>query len=249
MAKIKLSNIDTNAPKKFNKEQIKKETQKLKIRLDELQNLLYAESKHALLVVMQGMDGSGKDGAIKNVFSAVNPQGCRVISFKAPSSIEMKHDFLWRIHQQVPELGMITVFNRSHYEDVIIQRVHHWVNDKIIKQRFDHINHFENHLLESGTAILKFYLHISKEEQLKRLKERLGDPAKMWKYNENDLKERAFWKNYMNAYEDAFENCSEHAAWDIVPSDQNWHKEYVIAKKMVETLESFKMKFPGLKSK
>lgn len=199
MAKIKLSNIDTNAPKKFNKEQTKKETQKLKFRLEELQNLLYAESKHALLVVMQGMDGSGKDGAIKNIFTALNPQGCRVISFKAPSSIEMKHDFLWRIHQQAPEIGMITVFNRSHYEDVIIQRVHHWVSDKIIKQRFDHINHFESLLLESGTAILKFYLHISKEEQLKRLKERLGDPAKMWKYNENDLKERAFWKNYMNA--------------------------------------------------
>ena len=249
MAKIKLSNIDTNAPKKFNKEQTKKETQKLKFRLEELQNLLYAESKHALLVVMQGMDGSGKDGAIKNIFTALNPQGCRVISFKAPSPIEMKHDFLWRIHQQAPEIGMITVFNRSHYEDVIIQRVHHWVSDKIIKQRFDHINHFESLLLESGTAILKFYLHISKEEQLKRLKERLGDPAKMWKYNENDLKERAFWKNYMNAYEDAFENCSEHTDWSIVPSDQNWYKEYVIAKKIVETPESLKMKFPGLKSK
>ena len=247
MEKIKLSAIDTTAPKKLGKAQMKKELQKLKEQLEGLQNLLYAEGKHALLVVIQGMDAAGKDGAVKNVFEAVNPQGCRVMSFKEPTPLEMNHDFLWRIHQNVPELGMICVFNRSHYEDVVVQRVHHWVDDKIIKKRYAHINHFEKLLSESGTTILKFYLHVSQEEQLKRLKERLSRPEKMWKYNENDINEREYWKEYMHAYEDAFKNCSEHAAWHIVPADQNWYKEYFIAKEIVKTLQGFKMKFPGLK--
>lgn len=249
MKKIKLSGIDTTAPEKFNKEQIKKETQKLKFKLEELQNLLYAESRHSVLIIMQGMDASGKDGAVKNVFNSVNPMGCRVISFKQPSTLEMKHDFLWRIHKEVPESGMIHVFNRSYYEDVIVQRVHKWVDEKIIKQRFDHINNFERLMMDSDTAVLKFYLHVSKEEQLSRLKERLSDKTKMWKYNENDIKEREYWKDYMNAYEDAFENCSAHCEWNIIPADQNWYKEYLIAKKVVETLEDFKMKYPGLKAK
>ncbi len=247
MAKIRLNNVDTRAPKKFNKEQIKKELQKLKFKLEELQNLLYAESKHALLAVIQGMDASGKDGAVKNVFDSVNPMGCRVISFKAPSSTEMKHDFLWRIHQNVPEKGMIHVFNRSHYEDVLIQRVHQWVDMKTVKQRYEHINNFEKLMQETGTTVLKFYLHVSEEEQLVRLNERLSDKTKMWKYNENDLKEREYWNDYMRAYEDAFQNCSTHAPWEIVPADQNWYKEYVIAKRVVDTLENFKMKFPRLK--
>jgi PPK2 family polyphosphate:nucleotide phosphotransferase len=248
MPKIKLSSIDTKAPKKFGKEQTKKDLQKLKFKLEELQNLMYAESKHALLIVMQGMDASGKDGVVKNVFEAVNPLGCRVVPFKAPTPVELKHDFLWRIHQQVPEKGMICIFNRSHYEDVIIQRVHHWVDDKTIRQRFEHINNFEKLLKQTGTTVLKFYLHISKDEQMERLQERLNDPAKMWKYNENDLKEREFWNSYMKAYEDTFDNCSEHASWNIVPADQNWYKEYLVAQKVVETLENFKMKFPGLKA-
>ena len=248
MGKIKLSSTDTKAPKKFGKEKTKKELQKLKFRLEELQNLLYAEGKHALLVVIQGMDASGKDGVVKNVFEAVNPLGCRVVPYKAPTPIELKHDFLWRIHQQVPEKGMICVFNRSHYEDVVIQRVHHWVSDKIIRQRYEHINNFEKLLQETGTTVLKFYLHISKEEQMDRLQERLKDPAKMWKYNENDLKEREYWNSYMQAYEAAIDNCSKHASWNIVPADQNWYKEYLVAKKIVETLEGLKMKFPGLKS-
>ena len=247
MAKIKLNNIDTNAPKNLDKERIKKETLKLKFAIEELQNLLYAESKHSLLIVIQGMDASGKDGAVKNVFDAVNPMGCRVFAFKPPSPIEMKHDFLWRIHQNAPERGMIQIFNRSHYEDVIVQRVHHWVDEKTIKQRFEHINNFEKLLKETGTTVLKFYLHISKEEQLKRLNERLSDPTKMWKHSDNDIKERNFWNDYMHAYEDIFENCSKHGDWNIVPSDRNWYKEFLIAKKVVETLENFKMKFPKLK--
>ena len=248
MPKIKLKSVDTRAPKKLNKEHIKKETQKLKFKLEELQNLLYAESKHAVLVVLQGMDASGKDGVAKNVFDSVNPMGCRVIPFKKPTELEMKHDFLWRVHQQVPEKGMINIFNRSHYEDVLIQRVHAWVDEATIKQRFAHINNFEKLLSESGTVVLKFYLHVSKEEQLIRLNERLSDKTKMWKHNDDDIKERELWNDYMKAYEDIFENCSSSAVWNIIPSDQNWYKEYLIAKRVVEALEALKMKFPGLKT-
>lgn len=248
MKKIKLSSIATRAPKKFKKEVVHKELHKLKLRLEELQNLLYAEGKHALLVIFQGMDASGKDGAVKNVFEAVNPMGCQVVSFKAPTPVETKHDFLWRIHPHVPEKGMINIFNRSYYEDVLIQRVHHWAGDKIIKQRYHHINNFEKLLIESGTIILKFYLHVSKKEQLARLEERLSDKTKMWKYNDKDISEREFWNDYMRAYEAVFENCSDHADWFIIPSDQNWFKEFLIAKKVVETLEKMKMKFPGLKN-
>lgn len=247
MTKIKLSTLSTRAPKKESKDSIKKELVKLKIKLEELQNLFYAEGKHALLVVIQGMDASGKDGAVKNVFEPVNPMGCRVVPFKAPTQLEMKHDFLWRIHQNVPEKGMITIFNRSHYEDVLIQRVHKWVDEATIKQRFEQINNFEKMLVENGTIVLKFYLNVSKEEQLERLNERLSDPTKMWKHNENDLKERELWNDYMKCYDDVFEQCNKAAEWNIIPSDQNWYKEYLIAKKVVETLEALKMKFPGLK--
>ena len=248
MPKIKLKDIDTRAPKKLHKENLKKETVKLKMKIEELQNLLYAESKHALLIVLQGMDASGKDGVSKNVFDSVNPMGCRVIPFKKPTELEMKHDFLWRVHQQVPEKGMIYIFNRSHYEDVLIQRVHKWIDEKTVKQRFEHINNFEKLLIQNGTTILKFYMHICPEEQLERLNERLSDPTKMWKHNAADLKERELWPEYMKAYEDVFANCEEAAPWNIIPSDQNWYKEYLIAKKVAETLQSLKMKFPGLKT-
>lgn len=247
MSKIQLKQIDTRAPKKFNKEKIKRETTKLKLRLEELQNLLFAESKHAVLVILQGMDASGKDGVIKNVFTHVNPMGCRVQAFKKPTELEMKHDFLWRVHQVVPEKGMIHIFNRSHYEDVLIQKVHEWIDDKTVKQRYNQINNFEQLLTETGTVILKFYLHISKEEQLIRLNERMNDQTKMWKYNAADLKERDYWDSYMKAYEAAIEKCSAPVDWNIVPADQNWYKEYVIAKKMVEVLETLKMKYPGFK--
>mgnify|MGYP006169166797 CR=1 FL=1 len=247
MASIKLKTVDTRAPKKLNKESTKKETQKLKFKIEELQNLLYAEGKHAMLVVLQGMDASGKDGTIRNVFGAANPMGCRVVAFKKPTELEMKHDFLWRVHSQVPEKGMIHIFNRSHYEDVLIQRVHNWVDAKTIKQRFAHINNFEKLLVENNTVVIKFYLHISKEEQLGRLQERMSDPAKMWKYNEQDLQEREEWDSYMKAYEDVFANCEGAAKWQVIPADQNWYKEYLIAARLVEELEALKMKFPGLK--
>lgn len=246
MSKVSLKKIDTCAPKKLGKEHTKKETQKLKFRLEELQNLLFAESKHAILVILQGMDAAGKDGAVKNVFEVVNPMGCRVYSFKQPTELETKHDFLWRVHQHTPEKGVIQIFNRSHYEDVLIQRVHKWIDEKTVKQRFDHINNFEKLLIESGVVVLKFYLHISPEEQLKRLKERMSDKTKMWKYNEDDLKEREHWAEYMKAYEDVFNHCSA-VKWNIIPADQNWYKEYLIASKVVEALEGLNMKFPGLK--
>lgn len=247
MARIKLGEISTHAPKGADKHHLKKELDKLKVKLEALQNLMYAESKHALLVILQGMDASGKDGTIRRVFETVNPTGCRVISFKTPSELEEKHDFLWRVHRQVPEKGFIHIFNRSHYEDVLIQRVHKWIDDKTVHQRFEHINDFERLLTQSDTHILKFYLHISKEEQIKRLDERMKDRTKMWKYNEDDLKERAFWPQYMKAYQDVFNHCCKAVPWEIVPADQNWYKEYVIAKKVVDTLEALNMKFPGFK--
>jgi PPK2 family polyphosphate:nucleotide phosphotransferase len=246
MALGKIDSVGSRAPKKFEKEKTKKELEKLKIKLGELQNLLFAEGKNSLLVIIQGMDASGKDGAIKNVFDAVNPMGCRITAFKKPSELEMKHDFLWRVHQQVPEMGMIQIFNRSHYEDVLVQRVHKWVSEKTIVQRFTHINNFEKLLIENGTHILKFFLNVSKEEQLKRLEERLSDSTKMWKHNENDIKERGYWNDYKKAYEDVFLNCSKYSEWTVVPSDQNWYKEFVMAKVIVEKLNSLNMKFPIL---
>lgn len=243
-----LSKLSTRAPKNLKKEAIKKETVKLKQQLEELQNLMYAEAKHALLVILQGMDASGKDGVVKNVFDAVNPMGCHVVSFKKPTEPEMKHDFLWRVHQQVPAKGVIHIFNRSHYEDVIIQRVHQWVDEKTIHQRYTHINNFEKLLTETGTVVLKFYLHVSKEEQLERLQERMNDPSKMWKHNATDLEERKLWTTYMKAYEAAFMNCRSPVPWQIVPADQNWYKEYVIAKSVVNALAALKMKYPSLKN-
>lgn len=249
MSGIKLSKTDTRAPKKYAKEKTKNELLKLKFELEELQNLLYAEGKHALLIIIQGMDASGKDGAVKNVFEAVNPMGCRVVAFKEPTTLEKKHDFLWRIHRHVPEKGIIQIFNRSHYEGVLVERVHAIVGEKTIRQRYGQINDFERLLVESGTQVLKFYLHVSKEEQLQRLNERLSDPSKMWKHNDNDIRERELWKDYMHAYEDVFEHCSGSVEWDIVPSDQNWYKEYYIAKRVVELLRSLNMKYPGLDEK
>ena len=190
MGKIELKDIDTRAPKKFDKETTKKETAEMLQKLDELQNLLYAESKHSLLIVIQGMDASGKDGVIRNVFGKLNPQGVEVKSFKAPTAEESAHDFLWRIHQQVPVKGIMQIFNRSHYEDILITRVHKWIDDDIAKKRMEAINDFEKLLHEhNNTSILKFYLHVSQKEQLERLNERIRDPKKQWKYNENDFSE------------------------------------------------------------
>jgi len=241
-----LATLSTRAPDNFNKTHTKALTQKLTEELDELQNKLYAESKWSLLVILQGMDASGKDGAIKDVFRAVNPQGVRVKSFKAPTEEELAHDFLWRIHKHTPPKGKIQIFNRSHYEDVLITRVLGLTNDETANQRFQLINGFERLLQERGTQILKLYLHISEAEQLERFQDRLNDPRKHWKYNPDDLKTASNWSLYRKYYQEVFENCSPEIPWTIVPSDQNWYKKYIIANKIVETLRGLNMKYPGL---
>jgi PPK2 family polyphosphate:nucleotide phosphotransferase len=247
MAKIQLSKIDTRAPKDMDKQDTKEKTAKLVSELDDLQNLLFAEGKHSVLVVIQGMDASGKDGVIRNVFGQMNPMGVVVKSWKAPTAEELSHDFLWRIHQHTPGKGMIQLFNRSHYEDILITRVHKWCDDDTARKRMKAINDFEDLLQEHNkTHILKFYLHISKEEQKERLDERMHDPTKMWKYNENDYEESKLWDIYMQMYEECFENCNQ-PPWTIVPADQNWYKEYLITSAVHSLLTSLKMQYPGIK--
>src|ERR1700760_1997905 len=210
MGKIKLKEIDTRAPKNLNKEETKKKLAAILKELDELQNLLFAESEHALLVVIQGMDASGKDGTVRNVFGKLNPQGVLVRSFKTPTAEELAHDFLWRIHQHTPAKGYIQIFNRSHYEDILMTRVHKWIDDKTARRRMKAINDFERLLTDhNDTHILKFYLHISPEEQKVRLEERIKNPSKQWKYNEDDFKEAKLWDLYRDAYEDCFEHCNK----------------------------------------
>lgn len=244
-----LNDISTRAPKDMDKEKTKAETGKIREQLEDLQNLLYAENKHSLLVIIQGMDASGKDGAIKNVFSGLNPQGVSVKSFKAPTPEELSHDFLWRVHQHTPAKGYIQIFNRSQYEDVLITRVHGWCDDETAKKRFKAINDFENLLQEhNNTIVLKFYLHTSPERQQERLNERMEDPTKGWKYNAKDSDEAKLWDKYMEMYEDVFAHCNE-IPWTIVPADHNWYKEYVIAKKVLDTLTGLKMEFPSLQGK
>ncbi len=247
MAKKSFTSLSTRAPKSFDKEKTKDKTSVMLEEISELQNLLFAESKHSLLVIIQGMDGSGKDGLIRDVFTSMNPQGVTVKSWKAPTPEEMSHDFLWRIHEHAPAKGMIAIHNRSHYEDVLVTRVHAWIDDVLAKKRFQAINQFEDILTtHNQTSILKFYLHISHEEQILRLKERMELPEKMWKYNENDLKESQLWNTYMKYYQEAFTQCNA-IPWQIIPADQNWYKNFLVAEKLLETMKSLKMKFPGLK--
>ena len=249
MGKIKLSEISTKAPDGWDKKETKEKLVEILEELDELQNLLYAESKHSVLVVIQGMDASGKDGAVRNVFGKLNPQGVLVRSFKVPSPEELAHDFLWRIHLHAPQKGYIQIFNRSHYEDILITRVHKLIDNKTAHKRMQAINDFEKLLREhNDTHILKFYLHISPKEQQERLEERIQNPAKQWKYNENDFEEAKLWDDYMEMYEDCFENCND-VPWTIVPADQNWYKEHVIATTLRDTLKGLHMRYPGLKKK
>lgn len=247
MTSKKLSELSTRAPEKLDKQKIKSKTENILAELDELQNRLIASNSHALLVIIQGMDASGKDGVIRNVFGSLNPLGVSVQSFKVPTAEELSHDFLWRIHKNVPGKGMIKIFNRSHYEDVLVTRVHGWCDDETALKRMQAINDFESLLVHHNqTTILKFYLHVSKSEQQKRLNERIHDPQKMWKYNEKDFEEAKLWKEYMRYYEDCFRICSV-IPWTIVPSDQNWYKEYLIAQKVHEALKQLHLTYPGLK--
>jgi PPK2 family polyphosphate:nucleotide phosphotransferase len=213
--------------------------------LEPLQELLYAEHQHKVLVVLQAMDTGGKDGAIRRVFEGVNPQGVRVARFNIPTGMELDHDYLWRVHQQVPARGEIVIFNRSHYEDVLIVRVHELVAPDVWKARYAQINAFEKMLTEEGATVLKFFLHISPEEQKKRLEARLQDKTKLWKYNPGDLKERQLWKQYMQAYEDVLSKTStEYAPWYLIPADRKWYRDWVVATILVDTLRGLKMKYP-----
>jgi len=247
-SKVKLDNWDPSDDNLFDggKKDAPKELEKLTDRLEELQELLYAEGKHKLLIVLQAMDTGGKDGVIRHVFDGVNPQGVKVAAFKAPTPIELSHDYLWRIHQHTPARGEIVIFNRSHYEDVLVVRVHNLVPADVWRKRYDQINAFEQMLAEEGVTILKFYLHISKDEQKERLQERLDDPAKHWKFSSGDLAERKRWPDYMAAYEEMLERTStQHAPWFVVPANRKWYRNLVISHAVIGALEELKMEFPA----
>jgi PPK2 family polyphosphate:nucleotide phosphotransferase len=218
---------------------------KLNARLEELQEMLWAEHRHKVLVVLQGMDTSGKDGTIRHVFDGVNPLGVRVAAFKTPTEAELDHDFLWRVHPHVPGRGEIVIFNRSHYEDVLVVRVQGLAPEGVWKPRYRQINDFERLLAETGTTILKFFLHIDKDEQKERLQARLDDPTKRWKFRKGDLADRARWDDYTAAYEDVLEKTStEHAPWYVVPSNKKWYRNLVVATVLVDALEKLGMKPP-----
>jgi len=244
---VKLSDYDPKDTSAFDgdKDEAEAKLDELTNRLESLQELLFAEHKHKLLVVLQGTDTSGKDGVIRHVFEGVNPQGVRVASFKVPTSEELDHDYLWRVHKQTPGRGEIVIFNRSHYEDVLVVRVHNLVPDQHWKRRYGHINDFERTLADEGTTILKFFLHIDQDEQKERLQARLDDPAKQWKFNVGDLKERLLWDEYRRAYEDVLSQTSTKAApWYVVPSNRKWYRNLVIASVLVDTLEGLDMHYP-----
>jgi PPK2 family polyphosphate:nucleotide phosphotransferase len=244
-SKVSLRKFKTDDPGGLTKKQALARFKKLRQRLIELQELMYAEGKHGLLVVFQAMDCGGKDSTIGTVFRGVNPQGCKVASFKAPNEVELRHDFLWRVHQGLPRRGTIGIFNRSHYEDVLIVRVDKLQPDKRWKEHYQQINAFEQMLHDEGTTIVKFFLHISKGYQKKRLQRRLDDPAKHWKFSPADLVERKKWSDYQDAYEQVFERCSTDAApWYIIPAERRWYRNLLIASVLVDTLESLDMKYP-----
>jgi PPK2 family polyphosphate:nucleotide phosphotransferase len=245
-SRIRLADYDTGYTGEFrDKEEAEEDLKDNVDRLRDLQNVLYAEGKHALLIVLQAMDAGGKDGTIRHVMGGLNPQGVHVASFKVPTPRELAHDFLWRIHQRTPGRGEIAIFNRSHYEDVLVVRVHNLVPEEVWSARYEHINAFERLLADSGVTILKFFLHISKEEQKERFEKRLRDPRKNWKFARGDLRERALWDDYMAAFEDALSRCStDWAPWYIVPADRKWYRNLIISRILVETLKSLDMRYP-----
>ena len=244
---VNLMDMHTGPPADAAKHKLKEETKDLQEKLRIWQRKLYAENKQSLLVVIQGMDASGKGGAVRETFKEVNPMGCRVYPFKKPTEEEFAHDFLWRVHERVPQKGMISVFDRSHYEDVLIQRVHEWIDMKRVHQRYEHINNFEELLVEeNNTTIVKFYLHVSEDAQLERLNERMSNPQKMWKYNKADFEERRSWPEYRKAYEGVFKHCSKAAPWHIIPTDKNWYKEYLLAKIIEEAFQRMDPRYPPM---
>jgi PPK2 family polyphosphate:nucleotide phosphotransferase len=244
---IKLVEHSTRAPENINKKKAKKELKKIAKEIGELSRILEAEKKHSLLVIFQGMDTSGKDGATREVFKYCSPSVVSAYSFKKPTDEEFAHDFLWRVHKQSPAKGTIKVFIRSHYEDVLIQRVHKWIDEERVNKRIDAINAFEALLnADNNTTILKFYMHLSKERQLEKLQERIDDPEKQWKHNPGDWEERKYWDNYMQCYEDVINRST--FRWDVAPVDQRWYRNYHIAKVVRDQLLALNMQKPGSKS-
>ncbi len=241
---INLNHISTKAPDHLDKDAIKEQTKNLQERMGELQELLFAEGKRGLLIVLQGLDGSGKSGAVKKVFDCVNPMGIRVKSFKGPTPEKKAPDFLWRVHAATPAKGMIQVFDRSHYEEVLITRVEGWVDDAKAAKRFEILNNFEQLLINEGTMVFKFYLHISKDEQQERFYDRLVDPQKHWKFGMEDLRKAQQWNDYIRVYNDCLTQCGPNLPWHIVPSDQNWYKEFYILNTLVTALEKLNLQYP-----
>lgn len=243
--KVQIKNLKPDFHDGMDKADAREKTEKFGKRIGDLQTLLFANADRAVVILFQGMDASGKDGAVKRVLEFVNPAGVDTTNFKAPSSEERAHDYLWRVHKAVPRFGEIGVFNRSHYEEVLIVRVMNLQPEKVWKKRYDQINAFERYLSENNVLLLKYFLHISKEEQARRFEERLEDPHKNWKFSEDDLKVRAHWDAYQVAYEEMLNRCSTVCApWHVVPADHKWYRDYVIARHVAEVLEGFKMKWP-----
>ncbi|MFK7852040.1 MAG: PPK2 family polyphosphate kinase [Akkermansiaceae bacterium] len=249
-SKVDLGKIDPNERELYKgegKEDSYQAFDQLQEELKLLQRVLYAQDKHRVLVVIQAMDTGGKDGCIKSVFSRIDPQGINVRSFKKPNERELARDFLWRIHDRVPRNGQLVIFNRSHYEDIIAVKVKKIFGDKVWKQRFQHVIDFERMLAEEGTTIVKIYLHISKDEQKERLLSRLENPDKHWKFNPDDLKDRALWPKFMETYEDVLSKTSkDHAPWYVIPANRKWYRNLVVARIMVDTLKSLDMSFPEI---
>ena len=243
---IKLSEISTTPPDGLDKSELEDQTNKLIRKIADYQEVMFAEKKHSLLVVLQGMDTSGKDGATRNVFKRCSPAGTNFYAFKKPTDEEFAHDFLWRVHKNTPRKGDIMIFNRSHYEDILIQRVHGWISEETAQKRIRAINAFEELIrFDNNTTILKFYMHVSKRKQLEKLQERIDRPEKNYKHNPGDWEERKHWDKYMTCYESAINESS--VPWHIVPVDARWYRDFVIAKKVSETMASLKMEYPKLK--
>ncbi len=246
MKKYKIAEISADPPEGVDKEDLREATKKYVDRIGELQKMLQAEKKKAVLIVFQGMDGSGKDGAVENVFKECHPSGLSVYGFKKPSEEEFAHDFLWRVHKVAPARGNIQIFVRSHYEDVLIQRVHKWITEERVDARFDAINAFEKLLeVDNHTLILKFFLHISFEQQAEELQQRIDEHEKNWKHNSADWKEREHWDEYMRCYEDALNRCT--VPWTVVPVDKRWYRDYIVSKTVAEAMEKLNLAYPGIK--
>jgi PPK2 family polyphosphate:nucleotide phosphotransferase len=246
-SKVDLAKIDPSYHADYdNEEATLAEVNKYNQRLSELQAVMYAENKHALLIVLQAMDGGGKDGTISHVMAALNPQACSVVGFKVPTAEEMAHDYLWRIYRQLPRKGQIMVFNRSHYEDVLVVRVHNLVPKDAWSKRYNEINAFEREVANSGTTIVKFFLHIDKDEQLKRFRDRLDQPDKQWKISDSDYTEREYWDDYQQAYMDVLSKCSfNYAPWYVIPANDKWFRDLAVSQILLDTLEGLKMKYPA----